>query len=54
MCQMCDEYESELVRMGLNEDAKKFREERKREHAAAVASARARPVPDEKPERREP
>jgi hypothetical protein len=43
MCQMCDEYESELVRMGLIEDAKKFREERKREHQAAVEAARARP-----------
>lgn len=36
MCQMCDEYENELVRMGLIEDAKKFREERQREHEAAV------------------
>jgi hypothetical protein len=26
MCQMCDEYENELRRMGLIEDAKKFRE----------------------------
>ena len=32
MCQMCDEYENELVRMGLIEDARKFREERAREH----------------------
>jgi hypothetical protein len=40
MCQMCDEYENELVRMGLIEDAKTFREERKREHDAAVAAAR--------------
>ena len=39
MCQMCDEYEHELVRMWLIEDAKKFREERKREHEAAVAAA---------------
>ena len=39
MCQMCDEYEHELVRMGLIEDAKKFREERKREHDAAIAVA---------------
>lgn len=38
MCQMCDEYENELVRMGLIEDAKKFREERKREHETAVAA----------------
>jgi hypothetical protein len=37
MCQMCDEYENELVRMGLIEDAKKFREERQREHERAVA-----------------
>ena len=42
MCQMCDEYEHELVRMGLIEDAEKFREERKREHEAAVAAARKR------------
>jgi hypothetical protein len=40
MCQMCDEYEHELVRMGLIDDAKKFREERKREHELAVAAAR--------------
>ena len=40
MCQMCDEYENELARMGLIEDAKKFREERQREHEAAVAAAR--------------
>jgi len=42
MCQMCDEYENELVRMGLIEDAKKFREERQREHEAAVAAGRMR------------
>jgi hypothetical protein len=41
---MCDEYENELVRLGLSEDAKKFREERQREHA--VASAKAGPKPD--------
>ena len=45
MCQMCDEYENELVRMGLIEDAKKFREERQREHEAAVAAARAKAQP---------
>ncbi|MEO7223239.1 MAG: hypothetical protein ABIY37_12265 [Devosia sp.] len=39
MCQMCDEYENELVRMGLIEYAKNFREERRREHEAAVAAA---------------
>jgi hypothetical protein len=38
MCQLCDEYENELVRMGLIDDAKKFREEREREHAKAVAT----------------
>lgn len=38
MCQMCDEYENELVRMGLIEDAKKFREERQREHDAALVA----------------
>jgi hypothetical protein len=37
MCQMCDEYEHELVRMGLIEDAKKFREEREREQEKADA-----------------
>jgi hypothetical protein len=42
MCQMCDEYENELVRMGLIEDARKFREERQREHDAAVAAAKGR------------
>jgi hypothetical protein len=42
MCQMCDEYEHELVRMGLLEDAKKFREDREREHDAAVAAAAKR------------
>jgi hypothetical protein len=40
MCQMCDEYENELVRMGLIADAKTFREEREREHAKAVAAAK--------------
>jgi hypothetical protein len=39
---MCDEYENELVRMGLIEDARKFREERQREHEQAVAAARRR------------
>jgi hypothetical protein len=39
MCQMCDEYENELVRMGLIEDAKAFRAERKREHELALAAA---------------
>ena len=48
MCQMCDEYENELVRMGLIEDARKFREERQREHEAAIA-ATARNTPDPKP-----
>jgi hypothetical protein len=38
MCQMCDEYENELVRMGLIEDAKTFREERQREHEATEAA----------------
>ena len=42
MCQMCDEYESELVRMGLIEDAKAFREERKREHERTIVAAAAR------------
>ena len=42
MCQMCDEYENELVRMGLIEDARKFREERKREHEQALAVAAQR------------
>jgi hypothetical protein len=36
---MCDEYENELVRMGLIEDAKAFRAEREREHAKALAAA---------------
>ena len=50
MCQMCDEYENELVRMGLIEDARKFRVEREREHAKAIAAtqrdskAEARPA----------
>lgn len=52
MCQMCDEYENELVRMGLIEDAKKFREERKREHEAALAAARNRSRGDAKAEAR--
>ena len=47
MCQMCDEYESELVRMGLIEDARKFREEREREHKAALAEAKRKS--DERP-----
>lgn len=40
MCQMCDEYENELVRMGLIEDARKYRAEREREHEAALVAAR--------------
>jgi hypothetical protein len=28
MCQMCDEYEAELIRMGLIEEAKQVRAER--------------------------
>lgn len=28
MCQMCEEYEAELIRMGLIAEAKKAREER--------------------------
>lgn len=39
MCQMCDEYENELVRMGLIADARKFRAERQREHEQAVEAA---------------
>jgi hypothetical protein len=46
MCQMCVEYENELVRMGLIEDARKFREERKREHEAALAAAAQRKLVD--------
>ena len=49
MCQMCDEYENELVRMGLIEDARKFREERKREHEQALAVAAQR-KPDHRTE----
>jgi hypothetical protein len=44
---MCDEYEIELVRMGLIEDARKFREERLREHERALAAARNRAPRDE-------
>jgi hypothetical protein len=40
MCQMCDEYENELVRMGLVEDARRFREEREQEHSKARAVAK--------------
>ncbi|MEO6396552.1 MAG: hypothetical protein ABIO40_11675 [Devosia sp.] len=39
MCQMCDEYENELARMGLIEDARAFRAERERDHAKALAAA---------------
>jgi hypothetical protein len=42
MCQMCDEYENELVRMGMIEDARTLREERRREHEATVAAQVAR------------
>lgn len=34
---MCEEYENELVRMGLVEDAETFPEERAREHEATEA-----------------
>jgi hypothetical protein len=36
MCQMCDEYENELVRLGLLEDARRFREGRKHEASGAA------------------
>ena len=49
MCQMYDEYESELVRMGLIEDAKLFREERQRGHEAAPAAARLNDTGKAKP-----
>lgn len=49
MCQMCDEYEDELVRMGLIEDARKYRVEREREHEAAVAAARRKAVDRSQP-----
>ena len=39
MCQMCDEYENELVRMGLIEDAKKFRAEREAAHDKTAEKA---------------
>ena len=32
MCQMCDEYEAELIRMGLVAEAQKVRAERHGEH----------------------
>jgi hypothetical protein len=44
---MCDEYENELVRMGLIEDARKFREERLHEHERALAAARNKAPRDE-------
>lgn len=53
MCQMCDEYENELVRMGLIEDAKAFREEREREHQAALAAARSESRVTREPSKRE-
>jgi hypothetical protein len=46
MCQMCDEYENELVRMGLIEDARVFHAEREREHAKALAFANRAGRPD--------
>ena len=54
MCQMCEEYENELVRMGLIEDAKAFRAEREQEHAKALAAAQevrrtGRPAEQRKP-----
>ncbi len=49
MCQMCDEYENELVRMGLIEDAKAFREERQREHDRTLAAAARNKAQREEP-----
>lgn len=43
MCQMCDEYENELVRMGLIEDAKAFRDERRREEEMSRAQRQQEP-----------
>lgn len=48
MCQMCDEYDNELVRMGLIEDAKKFRAEREAAHDKAAV--KATPVKPGKPQ----
>jgi hypothetical protein len=52
MCQMCDEYENELVRMGLIEDAKAFRAEREREHAKALIAAESAKRSSAEPDRR--
>jgi hypothetical protein len=37
MCQMCDEYEAELIRMGLIAEAQKVRAERHGEQKPPVA-----------------
>ena len=42
MCQMCDDYETELLRMGRIEEARKFRDAQhasERDHAARVRKA---------------
>ena len=49
MCQMCDEYENELVRMGLIEDARKFREERAREHGKGAIASKLATTQEDKP-----
>jgi hypothetical protein len=54
MCQMCDEYENELVRMGLIEDAKAFRAERQREHPKALDAAESAKRSSAEPDRRKP
>ena len=54
MCQMCDEYENELVRRGLIDDARKFREERQREHAKPTVPDRTEAATIKREGRREP
>ena len=45
MCQMCDEYEAELRRMGLMAEADEVHAQARREHEAAQDKARGTEAP---------
>ena len=45
MCQMCDEIEADLRRMGLIEEADKVRAERHPENRPASPASRPEPAP---------
>ncbi len=46
MCQMCEEYEAELRRLGLAEEARKVREERHGPRQREPRPSKVEPPPD--------